>query len=141
MPLRPSILAAVVSAILVLVVIELIRTRRLQERYALLWLTTGTLLTVLGLWRGGLERVSSLMGIAYPPSALFVLGFLFILVVLLHYSTAISRLSDENKIVAQRLALLEAELRHDLAPRAAETASELEEAEATSLTPSEGLIR
>ena len=45
------------------------------------------------------------IGIAYPPTALFVLGSLFILIVLLHYSTVISRLSDQNRILAQRLAL------------------------------------
>jgi hypothetical protein len=47
------------------------------------------------------------IGIAYPPTALFVLGSLFILILLLHYSTVISRLSDQNRILAQRLALLE----------------------------------
>ena len=65
---------------------------------------------VLAIWRGGLARIADLVGIAYPPSALFVLVSLFILAVLLHYSTVISRLSDQNKILAQRLALLESEV-------------------------------
>ena len=42
---------------------------------------------------------------------LFAVGLLFILAVLLHYSTVISRLSDQNTILAQRLALLEQKLR------------------------------
>jgi hypothetical protein len=42
---------------------------------------------------------------------LFAVGILFILAVLLHYSTVISRLADENIVLAQRLALLEQELR------------------------------
>jgi hypothetical protein len=88
-PFRVSVFAVVASIVLLFVVLELIRTRRLQERYALLWLLTGT------------------VGISYPPSALFVLGSLFILVVLLHYSTVISRLSDQNTVLAQKLALLE----------------------------------
>jgi hypothetical protein len=109
-PLRVSVIAALASILLLLVVLELIRSRRVRERYALLWLLTAVVLLVLSLWRSGLETISSLVGIYYPPSALFVLGFLFIVVLLLHYSTVISRLSDQNTILAQRLALLESKL-------------------------------
>src|SRR5262245_50596560 len=97
-PLRISIAAAIAAALLLLVVIELIRSRRLQERYALLWLLTGSVLLVFALWRGALIKVSDLVGIAYPPSALFILAAFFILLVLLHYSTVISRLSEQNTI-------------------------------------------
>jgi hypothetical protein len=93
------------------VVVELIRSRRLQERYALLWLLTGTVLLVFALWRGALIKVSDLVGIQYPPSALFVMAAFFILLVLLHYSTVISELAAKNLALAQRLALLENRLR------------------------------
>jgi hypothetical protein len=116
-PLRVSIVAAIASFLLLLVVFELIRRRRLQERYALLWLLTGLVIFVLALWRDALGLLSDLVGISYPPSALFVLGSLFVLVVLLHYSTVISRLADQNKILAQRLALLENELKEALPER------------------------
>jgi hypothetical protein len=116
-PLRVSIVAAIAAFLLLLVVFELIRRRRLQERYALLWLLTGLVIFVLALWRDALGLLSDLVGISYPPSALFVLGSLFVLVVLLHYSTVISRLADQNKILAQRLALLENELKEALPER------------------------
>jgi hypothetical protein len=106
-PLRISIAAAIAAVILLLVILELIRSRRLQERYALLWLLTGIVIFVLAVWRGLLGSLSDLVGIAYPPSALFVLAAFFVLLVLLHYSTVISKLSDQNRILAQRLALLE----------------------------------
>lgn len=106
-PFRVSIAAAIAALILLAVIFELIRSRRLQERYALLWLLTGLVIFVLAIWRGLLGRLSDLVGIAYPPSALFVLAAFFVLVVLLHYSTVISKLSDQNRILAQRLALLE----------------------------------
>ena len=109
-PLRVSVLAAVASLVLLAVVFELIRSRRLRERYALLWLLTGTVMLVLSVWRSGLDTIAGAVGIHYAPSALFVVGFLFTLVVLLHYSTVISRLSDENAALAQRLALLEERL-------------------------------
>ena len=110
-PLKVSIVAAVAAVILLLVIFELIRSRRLQERYALLWLLTGIVILILSAWRGALSRLADLVGIAYPPSALFVLASLFVLVVLLHYSTVISKLSDQNTVLAQRIGLLEQRLR------------------------------
>jgi hypothetical protein len=110
-PFRVSLVASVAALVLLVVIFELIRSRRLQERYAMLWLLTGLVILVLGLWRGLLSQIADLVGIAYPPSALFVLAALFILLLLLHYSTVISKLSDQNRVLAQRLALLEHELR------------------------------
>ena len=110
-PLKVSIAATIVSLILVLVVFELIRSRRLRERYALLWLLTGAVLVVLSAWRGGLNTIAGWLGVrGYPPAVLFAVGLLFVILVLLHYSTVISRLSDQNVILAQRLALLEERL-------------------------------
>lgn len=113
-PLRVSIAAAIASLLLLLVVFELIRSRRLRERYALLWLLTGVVLLVLSLWRDGLNTIAGWFGISgYPPAILFAVGILFILLVLLHYSTVISRLSDQSTILAQRLALLEERFREE----------------------------
>jgi hypothetical protein len=107
-PLRISIAATVASILLILVVLELIRSRRLRERYALLWLATGAVLLVLSAWRDALNTIAGWVGVTgYPPAVLFAVGILFILLVLLHYSTVISKLADQNVILAQRLALLE----------------------------------
>jgi hypothetical protein len=115
-PLKISIVAAVAAVILLLVIFELIRSRRLQERYALLWLLTGVVILVLAIWRGALEQLASLVGISYPPSALFVLVSFFVLLLLLHYSTVISKLSEQNMILAQRLAQLEHRMTEDQPP-------------------------
>ncbi len=110
-PLRISIAATVASILLILVVLELIRSRRLRERYALLWLATGVVLLVLSAWREALDTIAGWVGVTgYPPAVLFAVGILFILLVLLHYSTVISELADQNVILAQRLALLEQRL-------------------------------
>jgi hypothetical protein len=111
-PLKISIAATIASVVLLLVVFELIRSRRLREQYALLWLATGLVLLVLSVWREGLNTIAGWLGVrGYPPAVLFAIGLLFVILVLLHYSTVISRLSDQNTILAQRLALLEAKLR------------------------------
>jgi len=110
-PLKVSIVASLASVILLVIVFELIRSRRLRERYALLWLLTGVVLLVLSAWRGGLNTIARWVGVqTYPPAVLFAVGSLFILAVLLHYSTVISKLSDQNSILAQRLALLESRI-------------------------------
>jgi hypothetical protein len=111
-PWKVSIAATLASLVLVLVVFELIRSRRLRERYALLWLVTGVVLVVLSAWRGGLNTMAGWLGVrGYPPAVLFAVGLMFVILVLLHYSTVISRLTDQNVVLAQRLALLEARLR------------------------------
>ena len=113
-PVKVTIAATIASLILLLVVFELIRSRRLRERYALLWLVTGIVLTVLAAWRDGLNTIAGWFGVRnYPPAVLFAVGLLFVLAVLLHYSTVISKLSDQNRILAQRLALLEHRLDTD----------------------------
>lgn len=107
-PLKVSIVASIASLLLLLIVFELIRSRRLRERYAILWLATGFVLLVLSAWRDGLNTIAGWVGVTgYPPAVLFAVATLFILAVLLHYSTVISKLADQNVILAQRLALLE----------------------------------
>jgi hypothetical protein len=110
-PFPISIAAIVIAVVLLLAVFELIRSRRLRERYALLWLVTGLVLVALSAWRGGLNTIAGWLGVrSYPPAVLFAVGLLFVILVLLHYSTVISRLGDQNTILAQRLALLESRI-------------------------------
>lgn len=91
-------------------IFELVRRRHLMERYALLWLAAGVVVLILAIWQGLLTTVSSWVGIYYPPAALFAAGFVFVLIMLLHFSIVVSRLSDQNKILAQRVALLQQHL-------------------------------
>lgn len=113
-PLAVSIIGTIASLLLVVFVLELIRSHRLRERYALIWLITGLLLAALSAWRDGLNTIARWVGVrSYPPAVLFAVGILFIIAVLLHYSTVISRLSDQNILLAQRLALLEDEVQSE----------------------------
>ena len=99
------------AAALSLVVLELVRRRRLQERYSMLWLATCLALVILAAVPGLLDWSSSAVGIAYPPNALFVAVFGFVLLVLLNFSIAVSRLSEQTARLAQRLAMLEEQAR------------------------------
>ena len=107
METRIQIVSIVVMVGLFGVVLELVRQKRLMERYALLWLFAVTVLLALAVWDGGLERFAHAVGIIYAPSALFAAALGFVLMLLMHFSLVISRHADQNKVLAQRLALLQ----------------------------------
>lgn len=119
MELRIQIVAILASSGLLLGILELVRRRRLLERYALLWLLSAIVLLGLAVFRDVLETVSKAIGVFYPPNALFLIAFAFVMVLLLHFSIAVSRLSDQSKVLAQRLALLEERQRRAEASAAA----------------------
>ena len=109
---RIQLVSILGSVLLLVIVLEMVRRRRLMERYALLWLLSAIVLLGLAAWRNGLVHISKAIGIIYPPNALFFVAFGFVLLLLLHFSAAVSRLSDQTKVLAQRLALLEERVRH-----------------------------
>lgn len=100
-------LAIAVTFALLLLVFELVRRKRLSERYAILWLLAAVTLFVMAAWKGLLTSLSHDVGISYPPSALFAVAIGLIAMILLNFSLVVSRLSDQNKILAQRLSLLQ----------------------------------
>ena len=108
---RIQLVAVLVTAGLFVLVFELVRQRRLMERYALLWLLSSAVILGLSLWQDALTQLAAAMGIVSAPNALFFVAVGFILFLLLHFSAAMSRLSDQTKVLAQRQALLEQRLR------------------------------
>jgi hypothetical protein len=106
MGMRLQVVAIIGTAGLFALVFELVRRRRLMERYALLWLFSTAVMLGLAVWKQALEQVSTAVGIYYPPSALFAVALGFIIVLLLHFSLVISRLADQNKVLAQKLGAL-----------------------------------
>ena len=107
MQLRLQIVSIIATLGLFGLVFELVRRRRLMERYALLWMFSTAILLALAVWKPLLDRVAVAIGIFYAPSALFAVALGFILVILLHFSLVLSRLSDQSKVLAQRIGLLQ----------------------------------
>lgn len=105
------------SIILLLITFELIRKKRLREEYAILWLFTGVVVLVFSLWPEFFlsQFFAKITGIFYL-SAVVVIAFLFLLLIVLHFSVVISKLTNQNKELAQRYALLELEV-HELKKR------------------------
>jgi hypothetical protein len=107
---RAMLFGLVASIGALLFILELVRQRRLKEEYSLLWLATAIVLLILSVSRPLLDTLASLVGIFYPPSALFLVAVVFILFILLQFSTALTRLSRENKEIAQQMAIMKLEL-------------------------------
>lgn len=107
---RVEVVALVACFSLIGVIFELVRRKKIKERYSLLWFFTGLSMLVLTLKRDWLEQFSSSVGIYYAPSSLFLLLSGFMILILIHYSTVLSQLLSQNQKLGQKVALLEAEL-------------------------------
>jgi hypothetical protein len=110
MELRLQIVAIVGAVGLLIFVLELVRRRALMERYALLWLFSSVVILGLAVWQDALTVLARQLGILSAPNALFFVALAFILLLLLHFSAAMSRLTDQSKVLAQRQAILEQRL-------------------------------
>jgi hypothetical protein len=111
MEIRLQIVAITGAIALFLLVLEMVRRRALMERYALLWLFCSIVTLVLAVWSNALELVARQLGIVSAPNALFFVALGFVLLLLLHFSAAMSRHADQAKVLAQRQAILENRVR------------------------------
>ena len=111
MPDRATLFGLAASIAGLIFVLELVRQRKLREDYSLLWLATAIILIVLSLSRPLLNDLAALIGVVtYPPAALFLVAIIFMLLILLYFSTVLTRLARENKEIAQQMAILRWEL-------------------------------
>lgn len=102
-------LTAVFCLAFVFVTAELIRRRKMEERYAILWLVLGLSMTVFSFFPGMLDRISRLVHVHYAPSLLFLIGLLFSLTFILHLTMVISKLHRRMTRLAQEIALMKSE--------------------------------
>lgn len=107
---RIQYIAIICSIALLIFIFELTRRKKIRDQYSILWLFFSSIFVVLSIWREGLDAFAKLLGIAYAPSALFLILVLAIFLILIQFSVIISRLSEENKKLAQKIGLLTLEL-------------------------------
>jgi len=110
MPIRNQIVALTVSIGMLILIIELVRRRKLREEYSWLWLLTVSTIFLLSLWFGLLKWITHLIGALVPSSTIFMLAFVFLIFISLHFSVVLSKLTHRNIELAQHFALLESEL-------------------------------
>jgi hypothetical protein len=113
---QQKIFAIVASILIMALVVELVRRRKLREEYSWLWLVTGALIILLVIWYDLLVSITHLIGAIAPTTTLFIFGLLFLMVVSLHYSIQISKLSSQVKDMAQELTLLRGQIEESMRP-------------------------
>lgn len=106
-----QIIAIIGSVALFVFVIDFIRRGLLKEKYSVLWIISALVIMALSVKKGLLDAIAGLLGIAYPPSLLFLVAFTFILLINLHFSVVISILHEKNKALVQELTLLKNSLK------------------------------
>jgi hypothetical protein len=109
MTLSQRLFAIVTSITTFLVVMELIRRRRLREEYALLWVLTTVGMMLLATWYGLIEWISQLIGAVAITTTLFLFALIFLLLISVHFTTVLSRLTVQVRRLTQELAILQAQ--------------------------------
>lgn len=107
MGVRIQIIIAVGIILALVVMIDMIRRKALELRYALAWLVVGIGVLILDMFPGIMEWFAAFMGIELPINMLFFWGFCFSLVLIFVLTMAVSRMSIRIKNLAQELALYE----------------------------------
>ena len=100
----------VVAILFFIATFEFIRKGRLREEYAILWLSTSSIIAILSLWPGLVRVLSEATGLYYITAVLAIF-FSFLIAVLMHYSITISKMKETNKELIQKCALLELRVR------------------------------
>jgi hypothetical protein len=111
MSLAARLLLIAVGIGIMVFVINLVRTRKLKEEYAILWLFTGVVLILLPVVIDVLDAVSFALGITYPPAFIGLVAAVCILFILFQFSTSISRFSERTKVLTQEVAILKDQVR------------------------------
>ncbi|MFF5235079.1 DUF2304 domain-containing protein [Dactylosporangium sp. NPDC000521] len=100
-----------VTALAVLAfMVELLRRRQLQEKYAILWLAVSIVILPMAFFPPIINNVAEALGIKSGVSLVLFLGIVFLLMVTVHLSWEVSRLEEETRTLAEDLALLRSEL-------------------------------
>ena len=107
MPLgRIQSLAILGSVLLIILLIELVRRNYLKERHSFLWFVTGGVFLALSLVIDSLSPVTRFLGFQVVSNALLLAGMIFLIIIALGMTIAISRMSERNKRLAQEMVLL-----------------------------------
>lgn len=99
-----------VSVLILLAAVEMLRRRKLREKYAVLWLLVGVGQLVLAVFPSILDTVAGRLGIADPPNLLSFGAVVFLLGVTAHLSWEASNLEDETRTLAEEVAMLREEM-------------------------------
>lgn len=91
---------------LIIFILELIRKKKVKEEYSLLWLFVSLVFLGVSIYRDGLDKISRMIGVAYPPVAFLLILIMGIFFILIQYSIIISKHAEINKELIQEIGFL-----------------------------------
>lgn len=109
MTFRLQIVIAVIILLGLSIVVNMVRRKQIELKYALAWLGAGLLVLVFDGFPQLMDWLAGMLGIASPVNMLFFLGFCFALVIIFVLTIMVSRMSVRLKRLAQEIALYEHE--------------------------------
>lgn len=107
MTVRLQIIVAALMILSFAFIINLVRKKRIELKYALMWLIVGGIVLLLDCFPSAMDWLAAKLGIASPVNMLFFLGFCFSLIIIFILTIVVSRLSVRVKNLAQEIALYE----------------------------------
>jgi hypothetical protein len=99
--------ALVLSLILLSFILWMLLTRRLREKYAVLWLLIGVAALVASVFPQLLFWLTGVLGVELPANLFFLLAILLLLGVALHLSWELSTSEEEIRVLAEEAGLAE----------------------------------
>jgi hypothetical protein len=105
-----TIVTGLTSLAVLAFMIELLRRRQLQEKYAILWLAVSVIMVPLAFFPTAFNRIATALGFVSGVSLVLFLGIVFLLLVCMHLSWEVSRLEEETRTLAEDVALLRTDM-------------------------------
>ena len=113
---RIQIVAIIASLSFLGSVLTQIKKGKLREEYAFVWILSTLALIGFSFWRSGLDLLGHAFGVYEPLNLIFTGAIFAILIYLLHLSTTVSRLQQQNRTLAQEIVLLKQQLESNRTP-------------------------
>lgn len=108
--MRSTLFFVVLTVFILILVGNLLRSRRIRERYAVLWVSVGLIMLVLVVFPGVLNWVATLVGVELPSNLLFTLAIIMLLGITLQLTLEVSRAEDRSRVLAEHVAILNLEI-------------------------------
>lgn len=110
LPITIQLISAAGAALFMLIIFRLIAKGKLREEYSIIWIACTILLVIFSIWRRGLEKIASMLGVYYAPSLIFLVAIFAIIIFLVHLSLVNSKLQNQIKNLAHEIAFLKHEI-------------------------------
>lgn len=110
MNIRTQVFVIVIAVLALVVLINMIRKRTLELRYALLWMVMGVGVLIFACFPSLTKHLAGALGIGAPINMLFFIGFCFALAIIFSLTVVISRMANRVKKLTQEMALLKKEM-------------------------------